>query len=198
MRVFDNYPESTLASLAGPQVSGKGMASEELARHDFMHISTGDVLRAEADRLGKPHDRSVLSDIAQGLHAEYGTVGALVLKSIETWEGRAEEFPGGLVIDGLRVPAECEVFKAQKGILGYIDAPIALRYGWAIHRNRSGEATQTFEEFAADDLREFEGDGDPGRPQLRVVRSMADFVVANTGTKQELHDAVAQGIHISK
>lgn len=196
MSLSDAYPESRLVAVTGPQDSGKGTIGKYLASRGFMHVSTGNVLRAEADRRGLDHERNTLIDIAVGWRLEHNDIGVLVVKAIDQWREQADTFPSGLALDGLRLPAEAQAAKSEGGVLGYIDAPIDTRYQWSIERARGSEADKTFEEFAAHDWLEYEGVGDPLRPCLRDVKRMADFVIENAGTKEELCNAVAQSLGI--
>ncbi len=83
MAVFDNYPSSKLVGLSGTLGAGKDTAAQYLvAKHGFMHVSTGDVLRSEATRQGRNHKRATLIEIGVELREKYCSAGALVLKGI--------------------------------------------------------------------------------------------------------------------
>ncbi len=178
----DNMPNK-LIGLSGTLNAGKDTAAEYLVEnYNFMHVSTGDVLRAEADLQNRSKDWGSLIEIGVELRAQYGSVGALVLKSIENWQKVSSSYLGGLVISGLRVIGEAEELKKLGGTLVFIDAPIGERYKRMINRSRGAEANKTYEEFVELERIQMEGIGGDNRPNLKAVKTISDVIIMNNST----------------
>jgi adenylate kinase family enzyme len=62
MNAFDKYPHSKLVGISGTFCAGKDTAANHLVeKYNFLHVSTGDVLRAKAAEQGRDiTDRRVL------------------------------------------------------------------------------------------------------------------------------------------
>ncbi len=84
-----------------------------------------------------------------------------------------------------------------RGVPGFVllgvDAPIALRFERASRRSRIGDGT-TLEEFARKEA--LENSNDPAAQQLTQTLALADVVVPNDGTLEELRARVAAALHI--
>ena len=185
---FEHIDNAKLVGLAGTLNAGKDTAANHLVqRHSFMHVSTGDVLRAEANKHGLEPDRNTLIDIGVRLRQEYGSQGALIIMAIEKWQAKREEYMGGLVVSGMRAIGEAEEIPTRHGKLIFVDAPIETRYARMIARQRDAEATKAFDEFAAHDQIEFEGvPDDPTRPNLSAIKSISHKVILNDRNDTEL------------
>lgn len=187
MAVFDTYPGSRLVGLSGTLGAGKDTAARYLTeKHGFMHVSTGDVLRAEASRQGKDHHWGTLIEIAVAMRQAYGSIGALVLKAIEDWEPQRAAYAGGLVISGLRVTGESAEVQTQGGQLVFVDAPVELRHRRILDRQRDVADNVDLPTFIEREREQLEGLGGPDRPHLRAVQAIADIVIINDGTPDQL------------
>lgn len=172
--------------VGGTLVSGKGVYCKHLdEEHGFKHISYGDVLREEADRQGRDRERVTLIDIAANIRMARGPEGLAEL-ALEQWENDAQQYPGGLAVDGPRAVGDAEGLKKLGGRLVFVDAPIQLRYHWMQQRDRDREAQISFEEFKSNEQREWNGDRTPHGPRLEVIKAMSEFVVENSGTIEDL------------
>lgn len=191
MSVFSKATSPKLAGIGGTFCSGKDTGSRYLEERGFMHVSCGDILRAEATRQGRDHERPTLVEIGVELNRQYGSLGARVLKGIERWEESRDQFLGGLVVSGLRVVGEAEEIQFQKGTLIFTDAPVRTRYerakARAIEEGRTVElgGVGSVEDFIESERAELEGLGGPERPNLRGVEAIADAVIQNVGTRAE-------------
>ena len=88
----------------------------------------------------------------------------------------------------MRAPAEAEYLKSQGGILLAVDADQELRYE-RVQSRRSETDQVTFEEFSAQEALE-NNDPDPnGMHKLKVIE-MADYVIMNNGSIEDLHTEV--------
>ncbi|HET9098696.1 MAG TPA: AAA family ATPase [Candidatus Saccharimonadales bacterium] len=182
MSVFHRETSSQLVGLTGTLNAGKDTAANHLVNnHGFMHVSSGDVLRAEAKRQGLPNDRNTLIEIGVRLRKEYGNVGALVIKGVEQWQEQKEAYLGGLVVSGLRILGEAQEVHAQGGKLVFIDAPVEERYRRMVARQRDAEAEKTLEEFMEHERYELEGLGGSDRPHLRAIQAISDIRLDNSG-----------------
>lgn len=187
MAIFEKDSPHKLVGLSGTLGSGKDtVASHLVTEHGFMHVSTGDVLRIEAKRQGRDTERPTLIEIGMRLRELYGSLGALCLKGIAQWDEQREEFPGGLVVSGIRILGEAEEIKDQNGTVVFIDAPVEERYRRLIARNRDYEVSKTFDEFVAHEEIELHGLGGASSPHLRAIEGMAHTVLQNTGTEADI------------
>ena len=179
--------ESTkpIVIVGGTLVVGKGIYCRHLAgEHLFKHISYGDVLRVEASRQGRDHERTTLLDISASIRRKNGLTGLAQL-ALEQWYAEADAY-NGLAVDGPRAVGDAEGLHQVGGRLFFVDAPIELRYKWMLDRSRDEEAKLTIEEFTANELREWNGDGTLNGPNLKAIKDMAELVIENTGTQDEL------------
>ena len=185
---FRQVDNTKLVGLAGTLNAGKDTGAEHLVqKHQFMHVSTGDILRAEASKHCLEPDRNTLIDIGVRLRQEYGSQGALVIMAIERWQARRERYIGGLVVSGMRAIGEAAEIPARHGKLIFVDAPIGIRYARMVARQRDTEATKSFDEFAAHDQIEFEGvPNDTTRPNLSGIKAISDSVIMNDRSDTEL------------
>ncbi|HSX27827.1 MAG TPA: AAA family ATPase [Candidatus Saccharimonadales bacterium] len=189
MTDFSRDKGQRLVGISGTHGAGKDTLGQHLAAvHGLQHVSTGDVLRAEATRRGEDiTDRAKLREIAIEVQEAYGHLGAMVLKAIEQWKSAQDSFDGGLVISGIRLPAETEIIQAKGGLQLYIDADPRARYERTKERGRNTvEGAITFEEFIGGEALELGGNGHPGFPHLLGVKAAADYVIRNDGSEAEL------------
>lgn len=191
MNVFDKYPSSKLVGISGTFCAGKDTAANHLVdEYSFMHVSTGDVLRAKAAEHGRDiTDRNTLIEVGVEPRKRYGGLGALVIIAIEQWESDKDNFLGGLVVSGLRLLGESEEIQKQNGRLVFVDAPEEVRYKRLKDRARMGDAVHfvptTFDEFVASEQSELHGLGGPERPNLRAVERISDIIIQNNGTQTQ-------------
>lgn len=168
--------------LAGTFASGKDTLAHHLVKNfDFIHISTGDMLRQEALKTRGSIERPVLHEVADELRHTKGG-GILVELACETFAAKQKERDDykGLVVSGLRSLGEAKAIKEAGGELLFIDAPIEVRYERMISRKRDNETQLTLEEFAAQEAKELEsaGDGDADF-NLLGIKAKADYVIEN-------------------
>lgn len=179
----------------GKDTSGNYLADE----HGFLHLSTGDILRTEATARGlDATNRALLSDVATDLRRHYGSGGVLVLNGIKQWQASRDAYQGGLVVTGIRMIAEARETLQHNGLVWFMEADFDRRYQWAKGRSRDErEAMLTRSYFRADDDREYYGVEDPGKPNGKVIKMMADFVIHNNATTRALYDSIdkALGLH---
>ncbi len=84
--------------LVGPPGSGKGTQAKKIAeKHNYRHISTGDLLRAlDADEQAVPEERQAMNDMKQGKLVADWLIFRLAFRAID----RALSEGRGVVLDG--------------------------------------------------------------------------------------------------
>ena len=184
-KIFETH-NAQFVGLAGRPGAGKDTGADHLvAQHDFLHVSTSNLLREEAERRGLDKERGTLIELGINLREEYGTQGALILLAIERWHEQRDRYIGGLVVTAMRAAGEAKEILAQDGKLVFVDARQELRYQRIIARQRDDEAKKTLEEFAAHDNMEFEGSNDdPTRPNLRAIMKLSHHVLTNNAESE--------------
>jgi dCMP deaminase len=165
--------------VAGLNGSGKSAAVEFFRRRSFHAVSLSDLIRQDLakDRLEPTRENMIERGRALRSAGGAGVLAQRLLPSLP--EDRH------CVIDSIRHPAEVEVLRAAGSFaLLWIDAPAELRFARARERARPGDATD-FAHFQELESREL-APNDASGQQLLAVRELAEEVVANTGTLQEL------------
>jgi dephospho-CoA kinase len=141
-------------------------------------------VRDEATRLGLDHTRDSLITTGVRLRSE-GGAGALARKILSRLRGPS-------VVDSIRNPGEVAVLRTlPRFVLLGVDAPQALRFERSRLRGRQGDGT-TLEEFAAKEARE-NSTTEAGQ-QLLATLALADIVVDNNGSIEDLHRSVRESL----
>jgi dephospho-CoA kinase len=155
-----------------------------LSEFGFTVHSLSDVVREEADRLGRDHTRDTLIRIGVELRTQ-GGAGALARHILPRLRGRD-------VVDSIRNPGEVEVLRTlPRFILIGVDAPQPLRFERSIRRGRTGDGA-TLEEFARKEARE-NSTTEAGQ-RLLATLALADVVVQNDGTLDDLRRKVDEAL----
>lgn len=175
-----------LIGISGTLGAGKDTLAEHLVEeHAFLHVSTGDVLRAEAKNRGlDPTHRPTLIEIGVELRSIHG-MGALSIRGMEIWQERQEEYYGGLVVSGLRSVGESKGIKEQDGKLVFIDGPATTRYLNIQARGRAEGTYSDFQGFIDYENIELNGLLGPDSPNLRAIEEIADIKIWNDGINIE-------------
>jgi dephospho-CoA kinase len=177
-------PSVLVIGLTGPNASGKGEVAKFLAARGFEVRSLSDVVRDEATRRGLDHSRDSLIRVGVELRTEGGP-GALARHILPRLRRRG-------VVDSIRNPGEVAVLRTLKRfVLLGIDAPQPLRFQRSILRGRLGDGA-TLEEFARKEARE-NSTTEAGQ-QLLATLALADRVVTNDGTIEDLHERTRRAL----
>lgn len=170
-----------MIGLTGPNSSGKGETAAILCRElGYRPHSLSDVLRDEASRRGLEPVRDVLIPLGNELRRARGpgALAEIVLPRLE---------PPALV-DSIRNPAEVAVLRTIPGfVLLAIEAPLRVRHERSLVRARPGDG-RTLEEFHEKERRE--DSKDPEAQQLSATAALADAVIRNDGTLDDLRRQV--------
>jgi dephospho-CoA kinase len=169
--------EVRLIGLTGTNGAGKGEIASHFIRKGFAFHSLSDVLRAELAARGEAATRDNLIRIGNALRASQGA-DVLARRIMASITGRA-------IIDSIRNPEEIAFFRTRPDfLLLAVDAPVALRYERVRKRGRD-ESARTPDEFAAKEREEMEGA--PTGQRLRRCLELADALIINDGTLEDLY-----------
>jgi dCMP deaminase len=151
----------------------------------FEYHSLSDEIRLEVKRRGREITREVLMEVGNELRSRFGA-GVLADRVLQQI-GHDRNY----VIDSIRNPNEVEVLKRRKDfVLLAVDALQRVRFERSMLRGREG-AARDFERFVQQEALELESE-DPASQQLLATRKMADVVVNNDGSVEELHSRLDQ------
>ena len=169
--------EARLIGLTGTNGSGKGEAATYFKKRGYAYFSLSDVIRDALRNDGKEDTRDNLIEKGNELRKKYGP-DILARLAMEKVQDKT-------VIDSIRNPSEVEYLRKEKEfILLAIDAPVELRYERVKRRGRQ-ESASTLEEFIKKEKEEMTDSG-KGQ-QLHSCMKMADFIIMNDGTLEDLH-----------
>ena len=166
-----------IIGMTGLSGSGKDTVASYIEKKGFKNYSLSDEIRIEAKKRGLGTDRDSLIKLVDEMRATLGKdiLSRRMLKRIK----------GNCVVTSFRHPVEVENFKKLENFyLVNVKAPIKIRYGRAIARNRAGEAKWTFAKFVDREKKERKG---TTSQQLDKVIKEADFVIDNSKDLKHLY-----------
>ena len=182
----DNPPKHI--GLTGLNASGKGTVAQFLMDKGYAYYSLSDIVREEATALGRDHSRENLIYVGNKLRKEHGPA-VLAKRIVEKIEGAR----GRTIIDSIRNVAEInELRKLPEFILIGVDAPVELRFERAKGRRRIG-FEKTLQEFIT--VEQKENSEDPNKQQLFECLKMADIIINNDGSKEDLNERLNSFFH---
>ena len=169
-----------IIGLSGKNGSGKTAVCDYLQSRGFVCYSLSDEIRREIRRTGREITREILIEVGNELRQKLGP-GVLAERILSNLESDRN-----YVIDSIRNPHEVEVLRNRPDFtLLALEADEALRFERSRSRGREG-AAQTLAQFVEEEARELDS-GNPANQQLLSTRRLADLVVTNNGTLEELH-----------
>lgn len=172
-----------IIGLTGKNGSGKGEVAKFLSEGGYAYHSLSDILREELARRGKDPARENLIAIGNELRAA-GGAGVLALRTLAKLGTEVHA-----IVDSIRNPAEIEALRSRKDFfLLAVEADPRVRFERARKRGRAGDGS-TLEEFLELEARELESP-DPTTQQLALTACLADAVLSNDGTVEELREKV--------
>ena len=165
-----------MLGLTGSNAAGKGEVAERLRRNGFAVHSLSDIVREEAAARGLAPERENLIRVGNELRRQGGA--GVLAERILPRLGRRD------VVDSIRNPSEVEVLRrlASFVLLGVV-APVELRFERARSRARAGDP-ETLEAFRARE--DEENTTDPHAQRLAATLALADHVLSNRGSLEEL------------
>ena len=169
-----------IIGLTGRNASGKGEVANYLRKRGFLYSSLSDAIRDEIKRRGREVTREVLIEVGNELRGRFGP-GILAERISEQLRAAQNS-----VVDSIRNPAEVEVLRRRKDfVLLAVKADQAVRFERSCARGREG-ATQSLEQFVEEESRELDSN-DPASQQLIATERLADVVVQNNSSLEDLH-----------
>jgi dCMP deaminase len=172
-----------LIGLTGRNAAGKGEVAKYLQTKSFYYYSLSDAIREELRTRKQVVSRDSLIQVGNELRQRFGP-SVLADRIIELTQPDRN-----YVIDSIRNPAEvaslrkaCKEFKLIR-----VDAPVQTRFERTVARRRENDP-MTFEAFVALDNRE--ATGDPTSQNLDEVERLADEVLINDASLEELRPKI--------
>ena len=166
--------------IIGLHGSGKTEVAKALSKFDVPSVRMGDVVLEELKRRGHEINEVSVASVANELRQREG-LGAIAKRCVPLIQARGEG-KRAVVVDGIRGIAEVEEFRRTFGDgfhLLAVWANESIRYGRVESRRRVDDA-RSLETFREKDRREL-GWG------LGEAFALADFMILNEGTLEELH-----------
>ncbi|PIR84672.1 hypothetical protein COU16_01375 [Candidatus Kaiserbacteria bacterium CG10_big_fil_rev_8_21_14_0_10_47_16] len=174
-----------ILGITGTDGAGKGTVVEYLVQEKgFTHYSARAIFIEEIERRGIENNRANMRLMGNYFREQYGNDFL-----IQYYLPKIKE--AGVInaaIESIRAVAEAETLKENGGVLIAVDADQKLRYE-RVQKRRSTTDQVSFEQFQAHEELE-KNDPDPHGMQKQKVIDMADYVVTNDGTLEELHAQV--------
>lgn len=167
--------------LAGRIGCGKGTAAKYLAKkYGAQRFVYSEILSDILERLHLPVTRTNLQRLGKTVREAFGKD---VL--VEAMKGDLEDAKAEMrLIDGVRYVNEVEMLRTfPHNRLIFIDVPLEMRHERVRKRGERGEKEMPLEEFRKKDRAATE-------KELGQVRELADYVVDNSGTIEELHQRI--------
>ncbi len=169
-----------ILGLTGRNGAGKGEVAHLLQDRGFAYLSLSDVIREELVRRGRDLTREELIRVGRELRARFGD-GHLA----QHLRSRIEP-DRDFVVDSFRHPSEVQVFRDRSDFfLLNVEARSEIRFERIRERARESDPP-SLEEFRQLEQREAASEESHGQ-QLDACTSLADAIVENNGTLEELH-----------
>ena len=170
-----------IIGLTGTLGAGKGTVVEYLvSKQGFEHFSVRDYLLEEIRKRGLPENRDTMFTLGnqlRALHTPSFVTDQLFNKAIQSGKN--------CVIESIRTPGEIDSLRKNKNFfLIAIDADQYLRYQRVQLRNSETDNI-SFDIFRENEEREM-NTTDPNKQNLNKCIAMADAVLLNNSTKEEL------------
>ncbi len=174
--------QKKIIGLAGEIASGKGTVAEYIKKNYQGSIHRFSImLRDILDRLYLNQSRENMQKLSTTLRNNYGQDIFSKVISQDVKNDSAEV----IAVDGIRRESDIEYLKKIDGFkLVYLEADMKIRYKRLIRRDEnSDDRNKTFEQFKKDHQGESE-------LQIKELKSIADEVIDNNGSMEELYQQV--------
>jgi len=169
-----------IIGFTGTYCSGKDAAADYLISQGYQHISLSDLIREEASSRGLTYTRDNLIALGNELRVTYGA-GVLAERALTRIAvGK------NAVITSIRNPREVHLLRQRADFkLIALDAPLDLRWQRMQARKDRPDNIRTLDDFKR--FETVEQHTDDTKQQLHLVFQLADTIIQNTGTLEELH-----------
>ena len=173
-----------IIGLTGTFGAGKGTVAEYLTKNKkFVYFSVRNFLAAEVLKEGKMVSRETLAKIGIELKALHGA--DYIVKALME---QAKNEKHNIVIESLRSPEEALYLKSHGAKLWAVDADPKVRYARTTV-GKKGPELISLEQFVAQENKELEST-ETSKENLAEAIHMADETILNSGTKEELYQAI--------
>lgn len=172
-----------IIGLTGKNGCGKGVVADFLQTMGYHFYSLSDVIRDEITARGEKITRELLIKTANELRTTHGPsiLAERVLAKLDPEKN--------YIVDSIRNPFEVEALRRRKDFyLLMIDADPKIRFERLKTRAREKDPTD-YEAFVKLEAAEA-GSNDPNSQQLNRTCELADAVVENNGTLEELYEDI--------
>jgi len=173
-----------IIGITGTLGAGKGTVVEYLKGKGFVHYSASGTLCRMLEERGLPTNREHASQLANELLQQYP--GGILEMSNQFARAAGDT---KYILESIHRIREAEYVRSISGLLLGVDADIKIRYERISRRQEGEKDNVTFEQFIADSKREEDGATGSG-PNIKAIIAMADFVIKNNGSLEELHTQV--------
>ncbi len=174
--------------ITGSGGSGKDTVAEYLQKKGFSRYSCSDIIREECVKKSLETTRDNLIRVGNELREEFGNgyLAGEILKKIKNDESENS------VVVSIRHPGEIEMLKSDPSFkMILIDAPLEIRYARTQDRNQNRpEDKDSFEKFKENEEKEKTGTG--SGQQLNLVAKMANDIIINDGSFEDLYKKIAE------
>lgn len=171
--------------ITGTNGAGKGTVVEYLKLKGFEHFSATALITEEIERRKMPVNRDSMIVVANDLRSKFGA-GYIAEELLK----RAYESSKNAIIESIRTIGEVNKLKEKGAILLAVDADQKIRYERNVKRGGNKDNV-SFEEFCEQERKEMSSE-DPNKQNLLACRKVADFVVENNGTIEELNKKIEE------
>lgn len=181
-----------ILGITGTNGAGKGEVVAYLtSQKGFHHYSVRDLILEEVHRRGLEPNRITIGETATDMRKTHDTA-----FFVRTFLERArEEGRTDVIIESIRTVREAQYLQEQSGFMIAVDAPVQLRYE-RISGRGSVTDNVSFEEFRAQEDREYQAQdpNDPSQMNVLGVMKIADAIIVNDSTLEELHGKVDEAL----
>ena len=176
--------QQVMLGITGTNGAGKGTVVEYLIKQkNFVHFSASGLITEEIEKRGMPVNRDSMIEVGNDLRAKNGA-GYIAEELIR----RASKNEGNSIIESIRTLGEVEKLREKGGIILAVDADQRVRYERNLKRGSEKDKV-SFEEFVEQERKEMESD-DPNKQNLLACRKVADYVIQNDGTVEQLNNEI--------
>ncbi len=176
-----------IIGITGTLGAGKGTVVDYLTKEKkFAHFSVRDFIARELHRKNMPVNRDTLTAMANNLRA-LNSPSFIIEKLYE----EAQALQQDCVIESIRTPGEIRALRDKDNFfLLAVDADPRIRYNRIKKRNSETDQV-SYSTFIMNEQREMHSE-DPNKQNLSECIRMADYVIHNDKSIEDLHQKTEQ------